>query len=184
VADLDLVATATDAVQTSAVSQFLVSHYHVVRPGIPKFMIQLVDPASRIRIDVFPDLASSIADARAMPIGDHSIRVLSLERILEHKLHTLSWASPAAPIDPKHVLDARALGAVLTRPVPSVAPEALAPDVYGVDDDGGCKRCALSRHPDWPLAPKDRIVGLLQWERQPNNRLQPAADRRISRRRG
>jgi hypothetical protein len=93
VADLDLVATSVDAVRVSVVSQFLVSHYHVVGPGVPKFMIQLVDPLSRIRIDVFPDLVGSIADARATEIGDHSIRVLPLERIFEHKVHALSRAS-------------------------------------------------------------------------------------------
>jgi hypothetical protein len=41
VADLDLVATSLDAVSSSVVDRFLISHYHVVGPGVPKFMIQL-----------------------------------------------------------------------------------------------------------------------------------------------
>src|SRR4029078_8125214 len=49
VADLDLVADSIDAVSASVVSAFLVSHYHVAGPGVQKFMIQLVDPVSRIR---------------------------------------------------------------------------------------------------------------------------------------
>ena len=94
------------------------SHYHVVKPGVPKFMIQLVDPASRIRIDVFPDLVGSLADARTIAIGAHAILVLPLERIFEHKVLTLSRASLSAPIDPKHVRDAHVLGEVLGRPPP------------------------------------------------------------------
>jgi hypothetical protein len=59
----------------------------------------------------------------------------------------------------------------------------VAPDVYGIDAEGSCDRCALSRHPAWPLAPKERIFELLGWQRQPNIRMQPtAADAIISRR--
>jgi hypothetical protein len=49
------------------------------------------------------------------------------------------------------------------------------PDVYGAEDESSCERCALSRDPAWPLAPKDRVFELLGWNRQPNIRLQPAA---------
>jgi len=175
VADLDLVATSLDAVSSSVVDRFLVSHYHVARPGVPKFMIQLVDPEWRIRIDVFPDLAGSIADARATHIGQHRIPVLPLNRIFEHKIQTLVRASPASPINPKHVQDALSLGAALSRPVPEVTAAAVVPDVYGIDADWSCNRCALSLHPAWPLAPKERICELLGWQRQPNIRLQPSA---------
>ena len=183
VADLDIVATSLEAVSQSVVGPCLVSHYHVERPGVPKFMLQLVDSESRIRIDVFPDLVGSIADARATEIGLHRMLVLPLERIFEHKVQTLVRASPAAPIDPKHVRDAVRLGATLSRSVPAVASEALAPNVYGIDADWSCKRCELSRHPAWPLAPKRRIFELLGWNRQPNNRLQPpAVDANLTRR--
>jgi len=184
VADLDLVATSLDAVRSSVVDRFLVSHYHVVRPGVPKFMIQLVDPESRIRIDVFSDLAGSIADARATHIGKHRMPVLPLNRIFEHKIQTLGRASPAAPIDPKHVQDALTLGAVLSRPVPEVAAAAVVPDVYGIDADWSCNRCAVSLHPAWPLAPKERIFQLLGWQGQPNIRLQPTAAGAVMSRRG
>jgi hypothetical protein len=163
IADLDLVAASVDAITPGVVEQFLVSHYHVVRPGVPKFMIQLVDPVSCIRVDVFPDLLGSLADAQTIAIGEHSVQLLPLERILEHKVLTLSRASPSAPIDPKHVDAARVLGDVLGRMVPSVAWEALVPDVYGIEADASCERCTLSSHPSWPLAPKDRIFKLLGW---------------------
>jgi len=184
VADLDLVSASMDAITPTVVGPFLVSHYHAVRPGVPKFMIQLVDPVSRIRVDVFPDLVGSLADARPIAIGEHSVHVLPLERIFEHKVLALSRASQSAPIDPKHVRDARVLGEVLGRQVPDVAPSALAPDVYGIEGDQFCERCESSSHPSWPLAPKDQIFELLGWNRQPNIRLQPTAAGAIMSRRG
>jgi len=167
VTDLDFVAGRIEAVRPGVVEQFLVSHYHVVQLGVPKFMIQLVDPGSRIRIDLFPDLVGSLADARPTEVGAHTILVLPLELIFEHKVQTLSRASRSAPIDPKHVRDAHVLGEVLDRQPPMVRPEALATDVYGIETDWFCERCELSRHPDWPLAPKDRIFESLGWSRQP-----------------
>jgi hypothetical protein len=150
-ADLDLVAASADAIAPAVVGPFLVSHYHTVRPGVPKFMIQLVDAASGIRVDVFPDLVGSLADGRETFIGTHSVQVLPLERVFDHKVLTLSRASRAAPVDPKHVRDATILGDLLGRPVPEVATEALAPDIYGIEADYSCERCELSRHPGWPL---------------------------------
>ena len=163
VADLDIVATSIDAVSASVVGTFLVSHFHMAGPGVPKFMIQLVDPVSRIRIDVFPDSAGSIGDAGMAPIGEHCVRVLPLERIFEHKVQTLMRASSASPVDPKHLRDALILGDILSKAVPDIAPEAVVPDVYGAEDESSCNRCTLSREPAWPLAPKDQIFQLLGW---------------------
>jgi len=164
VADLDLVVASGEAVRSEVLAALLLSHYHVVCPGVPKFMIQLVDPESRIRIDIFPDLVGSLASARRMAIGRHSIPVLPLERIFEHKVQTLLRSSESTPIDPKHRDDARLLGAVLGRPVPDVAVEALTPDVYGMEANYHCGRCELSHHPGWPLAPRERIFELLGWD--------------------
>lgn len=166
IADLDLVAASIGAITANVVDQFLVSHYHVVGPRVPKFMIQLVDPVSGIRVDVFPDLVGSFLDARMIAIGAHVVQVLPLERIFEHKVLTLSQASQSAPTDPKHLDDARLLGDLLRKPVPHVALEALAPDVYGLEAGGSCERCEVSRHPSWQLAPKDQIFEVLGWNRR------------------
>jgi hypothetical protein len=98
-----------------------------------------------------------------MTIGRHAVPVIPLARIFEHKLLILSGASASAPIDPKHVDDARVLGGLLGRPVPDVAEAALAPDVYGINADEHCGRCELSADPSWPLAPRDQICELLGW---------------------
>jgi len=178
IADLDLVAASVDGVRPSIVERFLVSHYHTVVPGVPKFMIQLVDPLTRIRVDIFPDLVGSITDARERRIGELSVRVLPLTRILEHKVLTLSRASRSATIDPKHVRDARLLGDLLGTAVSDVAPEVVAPDVYGTGDLT-CRRCELSTHNDWPLAPKEQVFDLLGWTRQPNLGLQPTREKEL-----
>ena len=167
IADLDLVVSSVDAVAPSVSGAFLVSHYHVVRPGVPKFMVQLVDPVSRMRVDIFPDLVGSLARARTVQIETQSVKMLAFEDVLEHKLLTLSKASPRNPVDPKHADDAYALGKLLGRAIPVVAPESLAEDVYGIDADLFCPRCQLSLDSRFPLAPKDRIFSLLGWTRQP-----------------
>ena len=166
IADLDMVATAVDAISPSVAETFLVSHYHSVRPGVPKFMVQLVDPVTRIRVDIFPDLVGSIARSAVVGVGANEIRLLSLEDILEHKVHTLSTASAARPVDPKHADDARALGELFQRPVPAIDRDALVEDVYGLDEYVLCQRCVLSSSDGFPLAPKDEICRLLGWTRQ------------------
>ena len=162
IADLDCVARSLDAIAPSVSDVFLVSHYHVVQPGIPKFMMQLVDRVSRIRVDVFPDLVGSLARARAVRIKNQSLRMLALEDILEHKLHTISKASRTNPVDPKHVDDAYLLGDLLGRRIAAVAKEYLVEDVYGIDD-AYCERCQLSLNSLFPLAPKREIFTLLGW---------------------
>lgn len=113
IADLDLVAGSLSAVSEAGVGPFLISHYHAPQLGVPKFMVQLIDPVSRIRVDIFPDLAGSLNRAQKVTISGQTINLLSLQDILEHKLLTLSKASPSEPVDPKHDFDAHALGAVL-----------------------------------------------------------------------
>lgn len=164
--DLDLVAASIDAVVPSATESFLVSHYHVVQPGVPKFMIQLVDPLTRIRVDVFPDLVGSLRRARALNIGNRLVPVLAPADIREHKLQTISKASRSNPVDPKHARDARALGALFDRAVPDVAPDCLVEDIYAVEEQ--CRRCELSLSPSFPLAPKAQIGRLLGWAPQPS----------------
>ncbi len=178
IADLDLVASSLDAVSETVVGPFLISHYHVPQPDVPKFMIQLVDPVSRIRVDIFPDLVGSLKRAQRITIGEQTMNLLCLADILEHKLLTLSKASPVEPVDPKHYLDAHAIGAVLGRTVPSVPAAFLAKDVYGVESDRACRRCELSKTTAFPLAPKQQIFHLLGWPYAAAQQNDAAANRR------
>jgi hypothetical protein len=163
IADLDLVAADLDVVSPGVASPFLISHYHVPQPDAPKFLVQLVDPIARIRIDIFPDLAGAIANAQIVTIGEHAVKVLTLESIFGHKVQTISKASATRPVDPKHDRDARRLGAIASSEVPPVAPGALTADVYRTDADVSCRRCEQSRTKNFPLAPKQKILEILGW---------------------
>jgi hypothetical protein len=178
IADLDFVSKRLDSVAETVAGPFLVSHYHVPQPGVPKSIIQLVDPVTRIRVDIFPDLVGSLRHARRFTIGEESVNLLDLQSILDHKLLTVWHASQrGGTIDPKHDLDARTLGAIFGREVPTVPAGQLVKDVDGVEGDLLCRRCELSRTRGFPLAPRQRIFDLLGWSEQPNKHLQPSAAR-------
>jgi hypothetical protein len=164
ITDLDCVATDLDAVFPGVASAFLISHYHVPQPDAPKFMVQLVDPVARIRIDIFPDLAGSIEQAQTVTIGDHLVKVLTLESIFDHKARTLAKASKVRPVDPKHQQDAQVLQDIVSGDVPAVAPDALLREVYGGAADLTCRRCEISRHERFPLASRQEIFDILDWQ--------------------
>ena len=161
IADLDLVADSRDAVRNTVAAAFLVSHYHVPQPGYAKFMIQLVEPGSRLRVDIFPADPGSLERARPVTLDGRRWLVLDLESILAHKLRTLAGASAAAPVPRKHFEDARALARHAGREIPAVPPAHLSREVFSQDLDMRCARCEASSDPGFPLAPKRRIHDLL-----------------------
>jgi hypothetical protein len=69
IADLDFVAKRLASIERTLSQDFRVSHYHVPQPGYPKFLVQVVDPITKIRVDIFPDRVGSIAKARPLRIG-------------------------------------------------------------------------------------------------------------------
>jgi hypothetical protein len=160
IADVDFVATSIDDIEPSVATDFLVSHFHLPHRDYPKFMIQLVDPATRLRIDVFPDLVGSIACARRQTVAGHRLRVLSACSILEHKLLGMSRASTARPIDEKHTLDAMILGQICGRRVDPLPTGALTKDAY-TGDLSPCPRCNASRTSGFPVAPRHRVFEIL-----------------------
>ena len=168
IADLDFVLSRVDAIAATVTESFLVSHYHAAGMGGPKFMIQLVDPISRLRLDMFPDLAGSLARAQPTMIGAQAVNVLDLQSILDHKLGTLpsAWRREET-IDPKHYRDAQTLGTIFGREVPVAPKGSLVEDVYGGEADLHCRRCELSRTERFPLAPKPQIFELLGWAPTP-----------------
>jgi hypothetical protein len=156
-ADLDLVAAGPHAIGRGIAADFLIVHYHLV----PRLMVQLVDPATRLRIDVFADRGGAIARARPMAIGGVAPRVLAIEDLLADKLELLAGASPERPVDPKHLRDAELLAARCGRAAPAVAAGCLRAEVYSTDVDARCPRCARSADADFPLAPKAAVFALL-----------------------
>jgi len=161
ITDLDLVARDLDVVSSGVGAQFLISHYHVPQPDAPKFMVQLVDPVGRIRIDIFPDLVGSIQQAQTVTIGEHVLKVLTLQTIFDHKALTLERANKARPVDPKHDEDARLIGAIVSREPPTIAPEALRAEIYSGAGELICRRCQASRDVRFPLASRQEVFEIL-----------------------
>ena len=54
-----------DGVAATVARDFLVSHHHVPQPGVKKAIVQLVDPVTRLRVDIFPDLGGMLPRANA-----------------------------------------------------------------------------------------------------------------------
>jgi hypothetical protein len=159
ITELDLVAIGLEVVSPGVSTAFLVSHYHVPQPEASRFMVQLVDPVARIRIDIFPDLAGSIEQAQTVTIGDHAVKVLTLESIFDHKAR--AQASRSQPVDPGHHRDAETLQNIVAGDHPTAAAEALVREVYGAAADLTCRRCEASRDPRFPLASRQEILDIL-----------------------
>ncbi len=94
-------------------------------------MVQVVDPATRIRIDVFPDLVGSISRAVETTVADE-----------------------------KHVQDAMLLGRLCGRQIDPLAESVMARPVYEKDLTS-CARCEASRSPDFPIASRQRVFEIL-----------------------
>ncbi|HET7463994.1 MAG TPA: hypothetical protein VFJ82_22250 [Longimicrobium sp.] len=159
--DVDLVASGVDAVHPGVTAGFLVSHFHLPHPGYAKFLVQLADPVTRLRVDLFPDSLHALARAAVMDVAGVPLRVLAPDDILEHKLATLAKASAAHPAEPKHFEDARRLAALCGRPVPPVPAAHLGAATYSRDVDAVCARCEASRCAAFPLAPRREILDVL-----------------------
>jgi len=159
IADLDLVVGRLDAIAPAVTADFLISHYHTTGPDT-KPMLQLVDPRTRLRIDLFPDTDGALDHATRIAIGRTGLLVLSVRSILEHKVRVLRTSTPARPVDPKHLSDAKVLADIARMVIPPLRP-ALAPQTYSTDVDARCARCERSRTPAFSLAPKAEIFALL-----------------------
>lgn len=159
--DVDLVARDIDVVLPSVTTDFLISHYHDRHPGYPKFLVQLVDRVTHLRIDIFPDQTSAMSRAVTFELGGVAWPVVDAETIFNHKLATVQNATADAPADPKHLRDIMALAALLGRPEPKMRTRYLADDRYSADVTACCRRCEMSRRPQFPLASKTVILQML-----------------------
>ena len=159
--DLDLIADAADVVSPSVVDEFLISHFHLPQPGYPKFLVQLVDPTTAVRVDVFPDSLALLPRTTPRAIAGLDVRVLEPCALLEHKLALLAGASTERRVDEKHHADAVLLARHCRRQIPAVPAAVLERPRYARAPDATCARCEASRHPGFPLAEKRRILAIL-----------------------
>jgi hypothetical protein len=121
----------------------------------------VVDPVTRIRIDIFTDTTGAIERSRSLDFGGTHLRVIDLDSVLDHKLTLLAAASPTKFVDEKHYADALCLGLLLGREIPTLSPAHLGKTVYSKDLHARCARCDASADSAFPLAPKSDIFELL-----------------------
>jgi hypothetical protein len=140
---------------------FLVSHFHRPHHGYQKFLIQLVDPETGVRLDIFPDLLNALSRASTTHIAGIAFKVLELDDILDHKLLMLRRSSTAHPVHPKHYQDVKRLAAACHRRIPRIGPSRLAATPNSRNVDEPCLRCEASRCMSFPLADKQRILDIL-----------------------
>jgi hypothetical protein len=159
VGDLDLVVGRLEALDPAVTSTFLLAHFHQAGPDM-KPMVQLVDPLTRLRVDLFPDSLGAIAHATRVSIGRTELLMLSTRSILEHKMQLVRKSTATRPVDPKHWNDAKALAEIGRIVIPPLRP-ALAEEPYNTDVESRCTRCERSRAAAFPLAPKPEIFALL-----------------------
>jgi hypothetical protein len=161
--DVDFVAESVDVIRPTVTSDFLVSHFHLPQPGHPKFLVQLVDPVARLRLDFFPDALQVLGRASVVEIGGIRIRMLGTDDILEHKLRLLATASAEVPTDPKHYRDAVRLAALSGRETMPMGESQLVSTANSHELDAACPRCQASRHAAYPLAEKQAIFDVLRY---------------------
>jgi hypothetical protein len=159
--DLDFIADDVSAVRQTATGQFLVSHFHLPQPGYTKFFVQLVDPTTRLRLDIFPDALRALSRASLVDVSGVPLRVVGANDLLDHKLALLSRASASSPIEEKHYADAKCLGAMCGHEVSPLPASHLSRTVFSHDLEQSCVRCHVSQNSAFPLAPKRAIFDIL-----------------------
>lgn len=159
--DIDFVADGLDAIRPSVTNCFLVSHFHLPQQGYSKFLVQLVDPITRLRVDFFPDALGALDRAPVADIAGTPIRMLAAGDILEHKVRILSTGSAEDPVEDKHYRDAIRLTAMCGRDMQPMASSHLVGTAKSKDCDAPCPKCDRSQCPDFPLASKQEILEIL-----------------------
>jgi hypothetical protein len=162
-ADVDFVAPHPRAVSAGVTRDFLVSHYHLPHDGYPKFLIQLVDPVARLRVDVFPARADVIARASQITVAGTVMPVLDADSLLDHKLALLAGATRSRRCDRKHLADAWRLASFCGREMADVPSDVFETPRYASDTSVMCERCCASRSPAFPLANKQEIFEILRY---------------------
>ena len=159
--DLDFVAESVNVIRPSVTREFLVSHFHLPQTGYPKFLVQLVDPVTCLRIDVFPDAARAVGRGRQIDIAGMPVLVLEPIDILAHKMRLLAISSSEAAAEEKHYLDATRLGALCGHDIQPMKASQLVSTAYSTDLAGPCLRCEASQCADFPLASRRAILDVL-----------------------
>jgi hypothetical protein len=119
--------------------------------------VQLVDPATRLRLDFFPGELEVLERSEVVDIAGVRVRVLGPDDLLDHKIQLLAESSG----EEKHYSDALGLAAMCRRDIPLLEARRLTTTAHSRDLDARCPRCDASQQATFPLAPKTAIFDVL-----------------------
>ncbi len=72
--DVDFAAENIDVVRHTVTSDDLVSHFHLPQPGYPKFLLQLVDPATHLRFGFLADALRALCRVPVVAVAGFPLR--------------------------------------------------------------------------------------------------------------
>ena len=106
--DLDILAESFDVVHPDIKNDFLVYHVHQRKDS---FYFAFVDEESRTKVDIF-DYEKPPGRTLEIPIGNGTVRIVSVEDQLSTTVYDLQRISEKAKVDPKQFLDATLLSQI------------------------------------------------------------------------
>jgi hypothetical protein len=99
--DIDFVAAAFDDIPQSLADEFLFRHIHpAAAPG--QTMLQVIDPESALRFDVFRASAGTMARTSVIDSATGGIRIVSLEDLIARSARLVLQLSEGVPVARKH----------------------------------------------------------------------------------
>ncbi len=106
--DLDLIVSGASAIAPGLSAEVLVAHVHPdARPG--RLLVQVIDPATRLRVDIFGAFGGQLARSRAVSFFDGDVPVVSAGDLVARLAALLLDLGLGEPVPAKHARDFLAL---------------------------------------------------------------------------
>lgn len=110
--DLDVIVESFDAVPVSLADAFYFRHVHSKAPS-GRMLVQLVDPETALRIDVFRTCGATMARCEPITVDTISLRIVSVEDLAARAATLVLDLGRGQPVPRKHAQDLeRLVGAV------------------------------------------------------------------------
>ena len=102
--DIDFVVNSFDDITSALAGDFLFRHVHPLE-GPGKTLVQMVDPATAVRVDVFRALGGTMARSLGLELPSYSLRLVSLEDLLARTARLAMDLVNGVLIPAKHARD-------------------------------------------------------------------------------
>ena len=192
--DLDIILSELAHLPPSISEDFLISHFHN-HPNNPahrnRFYVVLVNPDTKIKIDVFDRLPYTVDEADTITFGELTLQMRNLEDQLVTSVLEASRILTGLKQENKKMTDIDAMNAVadhdraerlwhkkeinehertlqetltLTKIHTTAHPDLLYNKDRSTMKPYDCEVCTT--HPDFPITPMDEIYNILEWGKE------------------